>query len=117
MLLSPSTSVVASRRRCAFSRRRTLRASALLRVREDARELVSWKQTPTELLVRVRLGGPLSGVPRAGVACKITPKRLRLSVGAGEPVLVRRRMSALFAAHSVSPASRGARRTARLRRA
>ena len=44
-------------------------------------------QTQTEVTLRVALSGPLAGTARSDVACKFMPRKLRLSLDKGEPVL------------------------------
>ena len=44
-------------------------------------------QTPAEVTLRVALNGPLARTARSDVACKFMPRKLRLSLDKGEPVL------------------------------
>ena len=44
-------------------------------------------QTPTEVTLRVALNGPLARTARSDVTCKFMPRKLRLSLDKGEPVL------------------------------
>ena len=50
-------------------------------------ERVFSAQTPTEVTLRVALTGPLVRTARSDVACKFMPRKLRLSLDKGEPVL------------------------------
>jgi hypothetical protein len=45
------------------------------------------RQTNDEITVRVALGGPLAGLRRTDVACKIMPGKMRLAVDKGAPAL------------------------------
>ena len=95
--------------------------AALLRVREDLRDAVTWKQvrppaarpsaatasaasaararacasqpparraqTDTDVTLRVALAGPLAGLRRPDVACKVMPTKLRLTLDKGAPAV------------------------------